>query len=352
MEENAKQQSNVDVESKPKEQNNISVESKPKKKQSKLITKVITGFVIFFVLVGLLALRQVFEWTFDIAILLISVIAAYEIVKATMGEANQLRRTRFIFGVGFAIVNFAVFFALTLLDWTPGLIFLTQLVALVLEFVIFILLGAIIITMQKTEEKDLKEFGKTLLKLLFAFFYPTMVIGCFYYLNHIATYVPGIDNAVSSITKNGAVSFGLFGLVVAIFVATTTDTFAMLGGMLLKGPKLCPKISPNKTISGSLVGLLCGSVAAIIAFFIFNLIEPFKTVFVSFGVEWWHIFLIGFVASIMTQIGDLFESYIKRKVKIKDMSNIIRGHGGMLDRVDGLIFASLAVLGGLLIVML
>ena len=100
-------------------------------------------------------------------------------------------------------------------------------------------------------------------------------------------------------------------------------------GCNLKGPKLAPKISPNKTWSGLIGGVVFSVVASIIFSHLFNLHA--NTLFYA---------VFGGVIAVVAQIGDLVESYIKRSIGIKDSSNLIPGHGGVFDRVDGLIFAA------------
>ena len=112
----------------------------------------------------------------------------------------------------------------------------------------------------------------------------------------------------------------------SLLVAILSDIGGMLVGKTFKGKKLT-KISPNKTISGS-----CGS-------FIFSLllIPPFY--FEEFNKNLLLLIFITLIISMTSQLGDLFISYIKRKAKVKNTSDILPGHGGLLDRVDGIIFA-------------
>lgn len=121
-----------------------------------------------------------------------------------------------------------------------------------------------------------------------------------------------------------------------IFIITiATDSGAFFIGSTLGGPKLCPKISPKKTWSGSLGGILCAFAFAtsfIIAVLWNMSIDNFN------NVSLWG--AISIVLSIISQIGDLFESWLKRLNDIKDSSNLIPGHGGFLDRFDSALFVA------------
>ncbi len=95
-------------------------------------------------------------------------------------------------------------------------------------------------------------------------------------------------------------------------------------GKILKGPKLT-SISPNKTISGSIGSMLFSIIT--LTFFLFLFYNTFN----------YKIIIIGAITSIFCQLGDLLFSFLKRKAKIKDTGNILPGHGGVLDRLDGII---------------
>lgn len=126
--------------------------------------------------------------------------------------------------------------------------------------------------------------------------------------------------------------YGFISLLTAFVVSPCSDTFAYLVGSTVGGKKLCPKLSPKKTWSGAIGGTVGGIVGAIIIYFIFKPTVNFFSPVLLFVIA-------GLVASILNLFGDLFESYIKRKVGIKDMGKIMPGHGGVLDRIDGTMFA-------------
>lgn len=107
------------------------------------------------------------------------------------------------------------------------------------------------------------------------------------------------------------------------------DTFAMLFGMLIGRNKLIPSISPNKTIEGSVGGFLIALIIPIIIYI--NLIGDFS----------FNLLLVTALLAAISQIGDLIFSKIKREHKIKDFSNIMPGHGGILDRLDSILLVSI-----------
>lgn len=123
---------------------------------------------------------------------------------------------------------------------------------------------------------------------------------------------------------------GLFSILFLFVVVWATDIFAYFCGKSLGGPKLAPSISPGKTWSGATFGLIAGVGAGIC---IVLLISSGGGYFVP---------IVAVVLSISGQIGDLFESWVKRRFGQKDSSNLIPGHGGFMDRLDALIFASIA----------
>ena len=117
---------------------------------------------------------------------------------------------------------------------------------------------------------------------------------------------------------------------ITILVCVFTDIGGYIFGKIFKGPKLT-KISPNKTYSGMIGGFLLSLITLQI---LFNL----KTLNIEINLSLNSILFIFFI-SLSSQIGDICISYFKRKSKIKDTGKLIPGHGGLLDRIDGIIFA-------------
>ena len=122
-------------------------------------------------------------------------------------------------------------------------------------------------------------------------------------------------------------------LIFIILICIFSDTGGFIVGKLIGGKKLI-QISPNKTISGSM-GSFVFSLFPII---IFLIIYKFSGNSLFFPNNIIAVFLVSLFLSLVCQLGDLFISYFKRRAKVKDTSSMLPGHGGLLDRVDGLIF--------------
>jgi phosphatidate cytidylyltransferase len=116
------------------------------------------------------------------------------------------------------------------------------------------------------------------------------------------------------------------------FLAWTSDTAAYLGGRFFGKTKLFPRVSPAKSVEGSLSALISAPFVAWLAKLSF---APFLSVP--------DVFALGLITCVASQLGDLVESMIKREADVKDSSNMIPGHGGLLDRFDSLFFAAPAV---------
>jgi phosphatidate cytidylyltransferase len=121
-------------------------------------------------------------------------------------------------------------------------------------------------------------------------------------------------------------------------ITWSADIAAFAVGSALKGPKLWPRFSPNKTWSGLFGGLL----AAMLVGAAMAALPPFKLNLAAAAV-------IGFAGGLATMGGDLWESMLKRRFGVKDSGDLIPGHGGLLDRVDGLMFAVLVIAGARLV---
>ncbi len=127
-------------------------------------------------------------------------------------------------------------------------------------------------------------------------------------------------------------NYSLNYLIYLLLITVITDTFALITGMYIGKNKLAPTISPHKTIEGFIGGVLMGTFVA--TTFYYTVIDP--------GISLAILILTTLFLAVVGQLGDLVFSSIKRTFNVKDFSNLIPGHGGILDRLDSLIFVILA----------
>ena len=134
-----------------------------------------------------------------------------------------------------------------------------------------------------------------------------------------------------------------FLLIIAFGAAVVTDTFAYMIGRLFGKHKLLPAVSPKKTVEGAIGGLVFGT--AVVWALGFGLQNLFGV-----GIEPLWYLALGFALSILSQLGDLAASFIKRRLGIKDFGSFMGEHGGALDRLDSVLFISPAVFGFYLLI--
>lgn len=136
--------------------------------------------------------------------------------------------------------------------------------------------------------------------------------------------------AIALIWIRSDAAYGSLAILYLFAIVWTTDSAAFLFGRWIGGPKLAPRISPKKTWAGLIGGALSAGIAGLV----------FAQVAGREFSGWLGVLAIGL--ALMAQLGDLGESAMKRLFGIKDSSGLIPGHGGVLDRIDGLIFAAIA----------
>ncbi len=123
-------------------------------------------------------------------------------------------------------------------------------------------------------------------------------------------------------------SYGANYAIICLIMVWVSDTFAFFGGKLFGKHKLAERISPKKTWEGSIFGFIFTIITGIVIW---------KFFYTQFSMGHW--IAVALIVGIFAQLGDLFESNLKRSVKVKDSSNLIPGHGGALDRFDSILFA-------------
>lgn len=276
-----------------------------------MLKRTITGIGIVIVTVGFFLCKYfldmpVFEGVFlkpvtigdmlfDLFILIMAVISTYEYERAF--SDNLLKTEKAII----FIYPFAVYISYCFkgLGWAFGamlFLFLLLLAQLVFEY----------------DKISLESIGIS----LFTMIYPSTILVSLLVINRYPTLEP---------------------LLMVFAITPCADTFAYFVGSIVKGKKLCPNISPNKTVSGFIGGLLGGMIASLLVYFIFT---EKGAIFNSVFLEVLLFAGAGIACALLTAYGDLVESVIKRKLGIKDMGKILPGHGGMSDRIDGLTFAA------------
>ena len=139
--------------------------------------------------------------------------------------------------------------------------------------------------------------------------------------------------AIACIYLRGDSDFGRAVIVWLFIVVWATDAGAYFVGRALGGPRLAPSISPGKTWAGLIGGIAAAAIAAAVAVMVMGLMPVFFLILASAGI------------AVLAQLGDLSESLVKRRFDAKSSGQLIPGHGGMLDRVDGFILAAPVVAG-------
>ena len=156
--------------------------------------------------------------------------------------------------------------------------------------------------------------------------------------------LPGL--AVISLSLVSPLSVQRTLIALLITVPVLGDTAAYFTGSFVGGRKFCPAVSPNKTWSGAIGGLIGSVIAAVIVRMIAGWIcAPTTTL-----PQWIDCIALGLIGGASSQIGDLMASLVKRHCGIKDFSNLFPGHGGMLDRLDSILFMALVLFSYRLII--
>ena len=215
----------------------------------------------------------------------------------------------------FPLIGFAVsFYPLFWFFGAMGILLATMLA--------FLLAGAVFLFTR--DKSSLNDLYYTVLIL----FYPMILTTSFLVINH------------------GAGS--LLGLFFVLFVTLLSDAFALFAGMLFGKEKLMPDVSPQKTVAGAVgayVGGLVGATVVLLLFDVFGVFKNFKNVgiirlFDKYLISIPAYFALAILCTTAAIIGDLVASLIKRKMGVKDFGKIFPGHGGVMDRMDSLLYVA------------
>lgn len=248
-------------------------------------TRILTGLVLVLILVLILISDG---WVIATAVTIVSALGLYEFYKTTgVLQKKALSGLGFLLGLGVALRIYIPS------EYYTALAFL----ALVIMFVIML--------------KDHTTVGVNDAAM--------MLFG--------VVYVPYLLSFITNFTQVEGGYFCLWPIVIGAFA---TDTFAYFTGVFLGKHKLCPKISPKKTVEGSIGGTV-GCMALLLLYGV--LVNKYYGQSVNFI----KIEILGILIAVVSQIGDLTASIIKRKYGVKDYGTIFPGHGGILDRLDSVI---------------
>ena len=245
-------------------------------------TRVITAIVALIVFLPLLFLGGDY---FKFTTYALGVMAMYEIVRMTFKETNIV--------------------ILTLSSAVGALLFLHKDISSLVQYaLVYLILIAMLATIVCTGHKiKIVEIGT----IIFVTAYIFVGFYCLFMLRN----------------------FSLSHVAYLLLTIWFTDSFAYFGGMKFGKNKLSPKISPNKSIEGSVIGSLSSIVIAVL---FFNTTSIFSNLLIAI--------IVTLIVSVIGQFGDLIESAYKREYQVKDSSNLLPGHGGIFDRFDSVILSA------------
>ena len=320
--------------------------------------RIITGSLIFLVTAIIVALTEITEmpYFFTLFILFVNIFAVKELIKVYNSQNKKCSNAYVYLSYLYVFVVYQIYFVVELLKRSSTYIpvksiLVFQLVVFFVFFILAFIFDLLFLAKQRKkiekntiskeetsneayvkvdesieEERDVdaSELLLTTKRTLSLMIYPTTLLATFY----------GIANIL---TINVAFIILIFG------VTYCTDVFAYFVGTLFHKGEFAPQISPKKSVSGAIGGILGGIIFSLIAYILLYHYNIFRIEFlismtplrakVFFG-------LVGLFGSLLVEFGDLVASTIKRQNGVKDFGNMFPGHGGMMDRVDGLMFCS------------
>ncbi len=300
--------------------------------------RLISSIFIVLYMVAAVAGRLISPYIFDVLVLLAGTAAIVEMTKAyahSRRYVNEYIATSYIFMLYIGVM-YAVF-----CKGSIGQVLLYFLILGAAYYLLQLLIA--LIFKENTKNEMLKancnmgyvkySFRKAGYGMLI-YLYPSVLMGLLFVINHFNNFFVSTLTSTEGIQS---VAIIVDFIVISLFVATTfTDTFALLVGSRVKGPKLCPRISPNKTISGAIGGFLFGLIGVLGTYMLYTTNSDFNTLIDGLKIGWAPIIVYAVLAPIVAILGDMLASVVKRKMDIKDYGSVFPGHGGVMDRVDSL----------------
>ncbi len=304
----------------------------------------ITSIFIVLVVLGAFVSRVFNTFVFDALILFVAVMAILEVSRAISANGKYEKPLLFFLFAHIFICYLLIKIGQFTDSFLPTSRYSSYLYLSIEIPVIFIVMFVSSFFTNKIT------FGR-MVSTAFIMFYPTSLIIFTLSINNIfpAFAIPAGTELMDVIYPAYAVTgdtqlIGFFGLAMLFATSMLSDTMAYLVGVTVKGPKLCPNLSPKKTISGAVGGLIGGFMGAMLIYMFANVPALSFLQFSGFGgIPLYHFAIMGVLGSVFTQFGDLAASYLKRACGIKDFSDAFPGHGGYMDRIDGLMFNSLFI---------
>lgn len=316
--------------------------------ESNLQKRIIIGVAILATVTIMLAFRMLTAFIFDAFVIGLAWVCIHEVMK-TKKVADRGVRDYYVYP--YIAIAYLTFLLGIVVDnpFPFWLHFVLQLV-LVLVLMLYVFLMAYtdkdVIKRCKLEKKAVgRESRRIVYEYLKLILYPTLLIFTLIPLNHMAFWATEVTvEGAEGITTGSVRLLGLFLLLLVMAISMFSDIFAYCTGRILKGKKLCPNISPNKTIAGAVGGLFGGILGSLLVVLIFSgnaQIQQLLTQTIGYAPAVLGVFaVIGLLGSVMTQLGDLYASWLKRRCEVKDFGKWLPGHGGFMDRLDGIIFNS------------
>ena len=294
-----------------------------------MLKRTITGILMAGILFLVVWLTGYSHFVFDGVVLVIGVIATYEMYTAVNGKTKKLVNSEQETGSinsknETAIYNISIVSLIVAIITIYPLVYFFKYMGLFYCFAISTIVAFIIFIFDSN--KTFVDFAVN----CFVIIYPLILLGIIFILN---------------------INYGMIPVLLAVGISTVSDAMAYFIGSIFGKRKIFPKISPKKTYAGFFGGILGGAIGGIIVYLIFELanfptftIFKFKELFnENIALTIIIYVIIGAVMAVFSEIGDLAASRVKRQVGIKDYGKLLGSHGGIMDRIDSILFSVFAM---------